>query len=59
MVVTISLSLMTAPPTKESLEGLVYRRAAIKREPQPWYRRVGFQGALILAAALILNFLFW
>ena len=35
MVVTISLSLMTAPPTKESLEGLVYRRAAIKREPQP------------------------
>ncbi len=56
---TISLSLLTAPPDATKVANLVYggMRAAVPR--LPWYRSVEFQGACVLAAALALNFIFW
>lgn len=59
MVVTVTLSLLTPPPPKEKLIGLVYGDASYESAPQPWYRGVGFQGACVLAATAALNFLFW
>jgi SSS family solute:Na+ symporter len=57
MIVTITLSLATPPPTRKQLEGLVH--TGYVAEDKPWYQRVGFLGACVLAAAVILNIIFW
>jgi hypothetical protein len=60
MIVTVGLSLVTTPPSKENLGTLVYSR---QTEPgtgsRHWYSSVGFQGACILMVTVILNILFW
>lgn len=60
MFVTIVLSFMTPPPSSDKLGTLVYcRNTRIESGSRRWYHSVGFQGICILAAAVILNILFW
>jgi SSS family solute:Na+ symporter len=59
-LVTIAVSLITAPRREEELKGLVYsltpRPAS---ENLPWYKQPGPLGACILALTLMLNIIFW
>jgi SSS family solute:Na+ symporter len=59
MAVTISLSLLTAPPDATKVANLVYGSMRAAGPRVPWYRSVEFLGACVLAAALALNFIFW
>ncbi len=58
MVVTVALSLLTAPP-EQDLTGLVYQRGAANPSAGlRWYARPGVQGAAILLAVVALNVIF-
>ena len=60
LAVTILVSLATRAPAEERLVGLVYSltpRSAV--EQSPWYARPAVLGAIALAAAALLNVLFW
>ena len=60
MTVTILLSLITAPPSSENLGSLVYHRNQVfDQTSEHWYGSIVFHGICILAAALILNIVFW
>jgi SSS family solute:Na+ symporter len=59
-VVTIAVSLVTAPKPNKELEGLVYSLTPRQSETHlPWFRRPGLLGAGVLALTIILNVVFW
>jgi SSS family solute:Na+ symporter len=60
-VVTILVSLVTArTKTNDELRGLVYSLTPrIKEEGLRWYQRPGTLAIAVLAAAIILNIIFW
>jgi SSS family solute:Na+ symporter len=60
MVVTVTLSLLTPPPPQENLAGLVYSRGRyVTAGGLRWYAQPAFQGIAVLAAAVVLNVIFW
>jgi len=60
MLVTVLVSLATAPPPESRLRGLVYQRGQFAGpNSSRLYARPGFQGICILAAVIVLNILFW
>lgn len=59
-LVTIVVSLLTAPRADEELKGLVYSVTPIPREPDlPWHRRPATLAWGALAATVALNIIFW
>jgi SSS family solute:Na+ symporter len=59
-VVTIAVSLLTKPRPDEEMKGLVYALTPIQKDAdEPWHRRPAALGAVVLVAAVALNFLFW
>ena len=59
-VSTIVVSLVTAPKDPEKLQGLVFGLTKIPEEPgQPWHRRPAVLAVIVLAAAAVLNVIFW
>jgi len=59
-LVTIAVSMLTAPRAEADLKGLVY--SLTPRPPSenlPWYKQPGPLGAIILGFTLLLNLLFW
>jgi SSS family solute:Na+ symporter len=58
--VTIVISLITKPRPDSELRGLVYSLTERPREDRlAWYKRPAILGAIVLAAALVLNIIFW
>ena len=57
--VTILVSLLTKAPDEEKLKGLVY---ALTPKPEEvdrhWYQRPAYMGMMVLAATIVLNFVF-
>ncbi len=59
-VVTILISLLTAPRKEAELQGLVYSLTErIPSENVPWYQRPAVLGCIVLAIVLLLNIVFW
>jgi SSS family solute:Na+ symporter len=59
-VVTIVVSLMTKARAESELAGLVYSLTERPKEDRlVWYKRPTVLGAIVLAAALALNIIFW
>jgi SSS family solute:Na+ symporter len=59
-VVTIVVSLATAPKPDAELRGLVYGLTEIPRDAdQPWYKRPVPLALLVAAALVVLNVIFW
>jgi SSS family solute:Na+ symporter len=59
-LVTILVSLMTRPRPESELRGLVYSLTEKpKDEGEPWYRRPGPLGIVVLTVVLILNIIFF
>ncbi len=59
-LVTILVSLMTRPRPVSELHNLVYGVTDIPRPAgEPWYGRPVLLGVIVLAACLLLNFIFW
>ena len=59
-VVTILVSLLTAPRADWDLQGLVYGLTKIPHDPElPWYKRPLPLAAVVVVALLILNLIFW
>jgi SSS family solute:Na+ symporter len=59
-LITIAVSIVTAPKPKNELEGLVYSLTPRQSETHlPWFRRPGLLGAGVLALTIILNVVFW
>ena len=59
-LVTIAVSLLTAPRADAELKGLVYSLTPRPQEENlPWYKRPARLGIIILGLTLILNVLFW
>ena len=59
-IVTLAVSLVTAPRPAEQLRGLVYSLTEREREqPTAWYLNPALLAPLVLTAALCLNLLFW
>jgi SSS family solute:Na+ symporter len=60
-IATIVISLATArTKTDEELKGLVYSLTPkIVDHHEPWYKRPATLGAIVMAAAIILNIIFW
>jgi len=59
LVVTVVISLMTAPKPVAELEGLVYGVKPIEVEPAVWYRRPGVLAVLAGLCCIALNFVFF
>jgi SSS family solute:Na+ symporter len=59
-IVTILVSLLTAPKPETELHNLVYGLTAIPRDADlPWYKRPLPLAAIVVAALIVLNILFW
>ncbi len=59
-VVTIVVSLITKPRADKELVGLVYSLTERPREDRvAWYKRPTVLAVIVLAAALVLNIVFW
>ena len=60
-VITILISLATrANKTDEELKGLVYSLTPRIKDPDtPWHKQPAMLGIIVLAAAVVLNILFW
>jgi SSS family solute:Na+ symporter len=59
-VVTMVVSLSTAPKRSKELEGLVYGLTTRQLDTHlPWYRRPALLGAGVLTLTLVLNAVFW
>ncbi len=60
LVVTVAITLFTAPKPVEELDGLVYGISPIPREtPTAWYRRPTFWVWVSLAVFVYVNLAFW
>jgi SSS family solute:Na+ symporter len=58
-IVTIAVSLITRPRAENELVGLVYSLTERPKEELVWYKRPMVLGVIVLAAALVLNIMFW
>jgi len=59
-LVTIGVSLATAPRPASDLEGLVYGLTIVSEDSQePWYRRPVILALVVGAGAIVLNILYW
>src|SRR3989454_2946997 len=58
-IVTIAVSLITKPRAENELVGLVYSLTERPKEELVWYKRPMVLGGIVLAAALVLNIVFW
>lgn len=59
-VVTVAVSMVTAPRKESELEGLVYSLTERPREQHlPWFMRPAMLGIVVLTAAAVLNIIFW
>jgi SSS family solute:Na+ symporter len=60
-VITILISLATrANKTDEELKGLVYSLTPRIKDPDtPWYKQPAMLGLIVIAAAVVLNVIFW
>ena len=59
-LVTILVSLVTRPKPDAELHNLVYGLTEIPHDPDlPWYKRPGPLAAIVIAALVVLNILFW
>src|SRR5258706_9820665 len=59
-VVTIVVSMMSAPKPEKELHGLVYGLTEIPHDPsEPWYRRPGPLAIIVGICLIILNVIFW
>jgi SSS family solute:Na+ symporter len=59
-VVTIAVSLVTAPRPDAELAGLVYAVTPIPRDTDvPWHKRPATLALVALAATVVLNIIFW
>jgi len=59
-LVTIIVSTFTRPREESELKGLVYSLTAQAGEERvPWYQRPAVLAAIIVAAAIVLNIIFW
>ena len=60
-VVTIAVSLATRRnKTDDELRGLVYSLTPrVKEHGVPWYLQPALLGTVVLAAAVVLNLIFW
>jgi SSS family solute:Na+ symporter len=59
-LVTIIISLMTAPRPDPELKGLVYSLTERPREDHlEWYKRPTTLAVIVLAMTTILNIIFW
>jgi len=59
-VVTLVVSLATAPRLENELQGLVYGLTPIPHDAgEPWYRRPGPLAVVVGVALLVLNLIFW
>lgn len=59
-IVTIVVSLLSKPRAEGELRGLVYSLTERPREHHlPWYVRPATLGGVVLAAAVVLNIIFW
>ncbi|MGH9476900.1 MAG: sodium:solute symporter family protein [Terriglobales bacterium] len=60
MLVTITVSLATAPPKEAALEGLVYGCTRLPRQSVlPWTRRPLFWAMAMISVLFIANWIFW
>jgi len=60
VVVTVLVSLVTAPRAHEELKGLVYSLTERpKSDERRWYMRPATVGLVVLAGSVVLNILFW
>jgi SSS family solute:Na+ symporter len=57
-VITIAVSMFTAPRPDSDLKGLVYSLTARIRETGAWYERPAFLGAIVIALLIALNLIF-
>jgi len=59
-IITVFVSLVTTPRADAELRGLVYSLTERpKADDTRWYMQPGIVGAVMLAAAILLNILFW
>jgi SSS family solute:Na+ symporter len=58
-VVTVVVSLMSAPKAQSALHNLVYGLTEIQHEHVPWYQRPAPLALIVAAALVVLNVLFW
>ena len=58
-MVTIVVSLATSARDERELTGLVYSLTERPKETLPWYQRPAVLAVIILAGAVLLNFIFW
>ena len=59
LVVTVGLSFLTDPPSKEKLKGLVYSGATREKGSTPWYRTPEFYAVVVLVLFVALNIMFF
>jgi SSS family solute:Na+ symporter len=59
-VVTLAVSLITAPKPEKDLHGLVYGLSEIPHSPDdPWYKRPGPLAVVVGLCLIVLNVIFW
>src|SRR5580698_4700196 len=58
-LVTLLVSLMSAPKAEGELHNLVYGLTNIPHEEVPWYKRPGPLAVIVIAALVLLNVWFW
>jgi solute:Na+ symporter, SSS family len=59
LVVTILVSLMSAPKAEAELHNLVYGLTNIPHEQVPWYKRPAPLALIVIGALVLLNLIFW
>jgi SSS family solute:Na+ symporter len=57
-VITIVVSVLTAPREERELKGLVYSLTERIRETGAWYERPAFLGIIVIALLIVLNLIF-
>jgi SSS family solute:Na+ symporter len=58
-LITVAVSLVTAPRPAAELKGLVYGYTDIPQQEAEWYRRPGPLAVVVAVALLLLNIWFW
>ncbi len=58
-LVTLIVSLMSAPKAEGELHNLVYGLTSIPHEEVPWYKRPAYLAVIVIVALVFLNLLFW
>jgi solute:Na+ symporter, SSS family len=58
-LVTVLVSLMSAPKAESELHNLVYGLTKIPHEQVPWYKRPAPLAVIVITALVLLNLLFW